>query len=138
MKIDVFNHLFPKRYFEKMTEVCDNRQKLKRYLDIPMLIDLDVRFAAMDLFGAAVRVPLRGHGRIRPADLDPPDASASSQARASAICRASFFLTSFSGRISRSSATTLSRRSGTSCLPHAHQELLDGGRFMAQAPSGNL
>ena len=48
MKLDLFNHIFPRPYFERMTEVCHDRQTLKRYVNIPMLLDLDVRFRAMD------------------------------------------------------------------------------------------
>ena len=51
MKIDAFTHIFPEQYFEKMTDVCDDQQTLKRYLAIPMLVDLDVRFRVMDEFG---------------------------------------------------------------------------------------
>ena len=50
-RIDVFTHIFPPRYFDKMTEVCDDEQTLKRYLAIPMLVDLEERFRAMDQFG---------------------------------------------------------------------------------------
>ena len=50
MKIDLFNHIFPSLFFEKMKEVCQDEQILKRIVSIPMLVDLDVRFRAMDLF----------------------------------------------------------------------------------------
>ena len=50
-KIDLFNHIFPTRFFQKMTEVCQDDQTLKRYLNIPMLVDLEVRFRAMEQFG---------------------------------------------------------------------------------------
>lgn len=48
MKLDLFNHIFPRAFFERMVEVCHDRQTLKRYVNIPMLLDLDVRFRAMD------------------------------------------------------------------------------------------
>jgi aminocarboxymuconate-semialdehyde decarboxylase len=51
LKIDVYNHLFPPHFFRKMCEVCCDEQTLKRYRDIPMLVDLDLRFRAMDQFG---------------------------------------------------------------------------------------
>ena len=51
MKLDVFTHIFPKRYFDAMVKVCVDEQTLKRYLAIPMLVNLDARFQAMDRFG---------------------------------------------------------------------------------------
>jgi predicted TIM-barrel fold metal-dependent hydrolase len=51
MKIDVFNHLFPPLFFRKMCAVCRDEQTLKRYRHIPVLVDLDARFRAMDRFG---------------------------------------------------------------------------------------
>ena len=51
MMVDIFNHIFPTRFFEKMSKICTDKQTLKRYINIPMLVDLDVRFKAMDLFG---------------------------------------------------------------------------------------
>lgn len=50
MKIDIFNHILPPRYFDEMIRVCDDEQTLKRYVAIPMLVDLDVRLRAMDEF----------------------------------------------------------------------------------------
>ncbi len=52
MKIDIYNHIFPKAYHEKMMEVAPNHADLgKRVRDIPMLVDLDERFRVMDMFG---------------------------------------------------------------------------------------
>ena len=52
MIIDAYCHVFPKRFFE---EVFATRGKLenmgKRMQSIPMLVDLDRRFAEMDKFG---------------------------------------------------------------------------------------
>ena len=50
-KLDVFTHIFPRRYFDEMVAVCGDEQTLKRYLAIPMLVDLDERFHTMDRFG---------------------------------------------------------------------------------------
>ncbi|HSM20268.1 MAG TPA: amidohydrolase family protein [Hyphomicrobiales bacterium] len=51
-KIDVFNHFFPARYFEKMMEVAGTYADMgKRVRNIPCLIDLDLRFKIMDEFG---------------------------------------------------------------------------------------
>jgi uncharacterized protein len=47
-KIDMFNHFFPKAFFEKMCAECDDPQTLKRYVNLPMLVDLDARLAAID------------------------------------------------------------------------------------------
>ena len=51
MKIDMFNHFFPIQFFDKMQVLCKDQQVLKRYINIPGLVDTDTRFKAMDLFG---------------------------------------------------------------------------------------
>jgi len=51
-KIDIFNHIFPKRFQERMTELAGNHKDMgKRVRAIPMLADLDERFRVMDRFG---------------------------------------------------------------------------------------
>ncbi|HCQ02789.1 MAG TPA: amidohydrolase [Candidatus Latescibacteria bacterium] len=53
MKIDIFNHFFPARFYEKVMEVAPEHKDLgKRVRNIPCLVDLDVRFKIMDEFGA--------------------------------------------------------------------------------------
>ena len=48
-KIDVFNHIFPPRYVERMKDVAPNFKDVgKRVRGVPMLVDLDVRFEIMD------------------------------------------------------------------------------------------
>jgi aminocarboxymuconate-semialdehyde decarboxylase len=50
-KIDVFNHIFPDAYFRRMMAVAPDFQDIgRRMRNIPMLIDLDVRFRVMDGF----------------------------------------------------------------------------------------
>ncbi len=57
MKIDIFNHFFPKPYFEKMMKFAPEHKDLgKRVRNIPCLTDLDVRFRIMDEFGAYAQV----------------------------------------------------------------------------------
>lgn len=56
-KIDVFNHIFPKRFYEKMLEVApDGAYMQKRVRNIPSIVDLDERFRIMDLFEDYVQV----------------------------------------------------------------------------------
>jgi len=51
MKIDIFNHIFPKIYFDKMMEVAPNYKDMgKRVRGIPALVDLEARFRVMDQF----------------------------------------------------------------------------------------
>lgn len=51
-KIDIFNHIQPKRYFEKVLEVAGTASGMgKRTRDVTMLHDLDARFRLMDEFG---------------------------------------------------------------------------------------
>jgi predicted TIM-barrel fold metal-dependent hydrolase len=52
MKIDIFNHIFPRKFFDKMVEHSPNRQDLfKRMQEVPCVVDLDERFRKMDEFG---------------------------------------------------------------------------------------
>lgn len=52
MKIDIYNHIFPKKYFEKMVSVAPNGTDInKRVRNVPCLTDLDERFRIMDEFG---------------------------------------------------------------------------------------
>ena len=51
LKIDVFNHIFPQPFFERLQQVAVNRGAIKRWLHIPFLYDLDVRFRMLEEFG---------------------------------------------------------------------------------------
>ncbi len=55
LKIDVFNHVFPKPFFERMDKVAVNRGWIKRFVNIPFLHDLDVRFRMLEEFGPDYR-----------------------------------------------------------------------------------
>jgi uncharacterized protein len=55
LKIDVFNHIFPKPFFERLLDVVVNRGATKRWLNIPFLHDLDVRFRMLEEFGPDYR-----------------------------------------------------------------------------------
>ena len=50
-KIDMFNHIFPKPFFERLQDVTVNKGAIKRWLNIPFLHDLDVRFRMLEEFG---------------------------------------------------------------------------------------
>ena len=51
MKIDVFNHIFPKAYFDRMVKVAPNGKDMhQRVRKIPCIVDLDERFRIMDEF----------------------------------------------------------------------------------------
>ena len=52
MKIDVFNHIFPKRFFDEYINGPSGPPDIgKRVRNIPTLVDLDARFRVMDEFG---------------------------------------------------------------------------------------
>jgi len=52
MKIDIFNHLLPARYFDRMLEIAPSHADIgKRVREVPTLYDLDSRFRMMDEFG---------------------------------------------------------------------------------------
>ncbi len=52
MKIDLFNHFFPKRYFEEYINVGGRLKDIgKRVQNVPTIANLDARFRVMDEFG---------------------------------------------------------------------------------------
>ncbi len=56
MKIDAFNHLFPKPYFDRMLTLGANwKDMARRVRVIPCIVDLDARFRIMDEFGPDYR-----------------------------------------------------------------------------------
>jgi aminocarboxymuconate-semialdehyde decarboxylase len=51
MKLDIFNHLFPKPFYDRMVEVLpDAKDMFNRVRKVPSIVDLDVRFRMMDQF----------------------------------------------------------------------------------------
>ena len=50
-KIDIFPHIFPKPFFDTMVEVIPNKAAVRRWLNIPVLYDLDARLRLMEEFG---------------------------------------------------------------------------------------
>jgi predicted TIM-barrel fold metal-dependent hydrolase len=57
MKLDIFNHIFPQRYYQRMCEVAPNGKDMhKRVRAIPSIVDLDERFRIMDMFGDYAQV----------------------------------------------------------------------------------
>lgn len=74
MKIDIFNHIFPKAYFEEMARVAPNgKDMLKRVSQIPAIVDLDERFSIMDRFDDYVQVITLGAPPIE--TFGPPSVS---------------------------------------------------------------
>jgi uncharacterized protein len=57
MKIDIFAHIFPKPFFDKMIEVAPKATDInKRVRNVPSIVDLETRFKIMDQFGDYVQV----------------------------------------------------------------------------------
>ncbi len=51
MKIDIFNHIFPKSYFDRMVKVAPKGKDMhKRVRNIPSIVNLEQRFRIMDMF----------------------------------------------------------------------------------------
>jgi predicted TIM-barrel fold metal-dependent hydrolase len=50
-KLDVFPHIFPKAYFDRMVEVIPNKAAVRRWTAIPVLFDLEARLNMMKEFG---------------------------------------------------------------------------------------
>src|SRR3990172_9870481 len=50
MKIDIFPHIFPRAYYERMQTVSEKAAKYhqRRVKALPMLVDLEMRFKLMD------------------------------------------------------------------------------------------
>jgi predicted TIM-barrel fold metal-dependent hydrolase len=55
LKIDVFNHILPKPFFDRLEQVVINKDAVKRFLHIPFLHDLDLRFQMLQEFGGDYR-----------------------------------------------------------------------------------
>lgn len=56
-KIDIFNHIFPKSYYDKMISVAPNAKDMnKRVRNIPSIVDLDERFRIMDRYEDYVQI----------------------------------------------------------------------------------
>jgi predicted TIM-barrel fold metal-dependent hydrolase len=52
MKLDIFNHIFPQKFYARMLEVAPNGKDMhKRVREIPCIVDLKERFRIMDQFG---------------------------------------------------------------------------------------
>ena len=51
LKVDVFNHIFPKPFWDRLQQVIVNKGAIKRWLHIPYLHDVDVRFRMIEEFG---------------------------------------------------------------------------------------
>src|SRR5580658_2728632 len=52
MKIDVFNHLFPRRFYDQYIDCPGGPKDIgKRVRSMPTIVDLDARFRVMDEFG---------------------------------------------------------------------------------------
>jgi predicted TIM-barrel fold metal-dependent hydrolase len=57
MKIDVFPHILPRRYFDRMLRIAPpGMQMQKRMAGIPVLVDVDLRFRMMDRHEGYVQV----------------------------------------------------------------------------------
>jgi predicted TIM-barrel fold metal-dependent hydrolase len=50
-KIDIFPHIFPRKFFDHMVEVIPNKAAVRRWLTIPVLYDLEARLKMMEEFG---------------------------------------------------------------------------------------
>ena len=57
MKIDIFPHIFPRKFYDRMTQVSTaGRYMQKRTRGIPVLVDLDLRLKIMDRYEGYVQV----------------------------------------------------------------------------------
>ena len=57
MKIDIFNHIFPKKYYDKYIDAGQSGKDMgKRVANIKTIVDVDSRFRALDPLGDYVQV----------------------------------------------------------------------------------
>src|SRR5713226_2098924 len=57
MKIDIFNHIFPKKFFDKYIDSGSGGKDIgKRVANIQSIVDVDSRFRILDEFGDYVQV----------------------------------------------------------------------------------
>ncbi len=57
MKIDIFNHIFPKKFFDKYIDAGSGGKDIgKRVANIQTIVDVDSRFRILDEFGDYVQV----------------------------------------------------------------------------------
>src|SRR2546427_1975834 len=57
MKIDIFNHLFPKKFFDRYINAGSGGKDIgKRVANIQTIVDVDSRFRILDEFGDYVQV----------------------------------------------------------------------------------
>jgi predicted TIM-barrel fold metal-dependent hydrolase len=57
MKIDIFAHIFPKSYFDKMVSVAPNGKDMhQRVRNVPSIVDLGERFRIMDMFNEYAQI----------------------------------------------------------------------------------
>jgi len=74
MKIDIFNHIFPRTFFDKMVKDTPGGAYMqKRMRNIPSIVDLDERFRIMDSFKEYVQVICLGNPPMEM--LGPPSIS---------------------------------------------------------------
>src|SRR5260370_6988497 len=58
MKIDIFCHIFPQKFYDRMLVLPGRGVTIKRRVtEIPSLVDLDVRLRIMDEFRDYIQVP---------------------------------------------------------------------------------
>jgi len=57
MKIDIFCHILPQAFFDRMLKLSESGTTIKkRSIDIPAMVNLDLRFRMMDRFGDYVQI----------------------------------------------------------------------------------
>jgi aminocarboxymuconate-semialdehyde decarboxylase len=57
MKIDIFNHIFPKKFFDKYIDAGHGGKDIgKRVSNIQTIVDVDSRMRILDEFGDYVQV----------------------------------------------------------------------------------
>lgn len=56
LKIDAYNHIYPRAFFDRMVEAVPNKEQVKRWTSVPLLYDVDARRRVMDGFEGYAQV----------------------------------------------------------------------------------
>ena len=73
MKLDVYNHVFPMAFFEYIKDNIADKGPIKRWLNVPVLYDVDKRLKMMEVFGEYQQILSLSAPTIE--FLSPPDES---------------------------------------------------------------
>jgi aminocarboxymuconate-semialdehyde decarboxylase len=82
MKLDVFNHILPAGYFERLAEIVPDRRMRERWPRLPALWDVEARLRQMDQFGDYAQILSLANPALEMLPMNNPDAAVAEAERA--------------------------------------------------------